>query len=205
MITIKHKIQEKYDRIAFAYDLFIGLIDISIRTPRLELFKGLHGRILDVAGGTGANLQYIPAHCQITAIDLSEKMLDVYQVKAKKEERTVKTLIMDAEELRFPDESFDGIVETNALCTLPNPVTALKEMNRVCRPGGDIILIDHGCSSISQLRFWQNRLANCWLRISYCHLNREPIELVKAADLTIRKNSRQLAGIFSMIHATKSN
>jgi ubiquinone/menaquinone biosynthesis C-methylase UbiE len=102
------------------------------------------GKVLEVAVGTGKNLNYYPRGCRIIAVDLSREMLNIARNRAAKLAKQVSFLVADAEALPFPDNSFDTVVSSVSTCTFPNPVAALKEIARVCRPEGKVLLLEHG-------------------------------------------------------------
>lgn len=127
----------KYDRISPIYEL----IDLPLELPffrkwRKEALSGLSGKVLEVGMGGGRNLKYYSSTAQITGIDNSEGMLEKARKKAR-EMKNVNLLIMDAEHLEFPDRSFDYVITTFVLCTIPDPVKALKEMRRVLKPSDE--------------------------------------------------------------------
>lgn len=197
----KQDIQQQYNRLAPLYDLGCSLIDLAARRSRAELLGKAHDCVLDVAGGTGANLPYLRQDCAITAVDLSPGMLSIYRKKAQQHRRRIKTIVMDAENLNFPDQTFDCVVETCGLCTFPNPVAVLKEMKRVCRSGGKILLLDHGRSSNKLLHSLQECFADWWLRATHCHLTRDPLELLGEAGLPLVVYTRLVGGILYSIEA----
>jgi ubiquinone/menaquinone biosynthesis C-methylase UbiE len=108
---------------------------------------------------------------------------------------------MDAEALGFPDRAFDTVVSTLSTCTFPNPVHALREMSRVCRLDGAVLLIEHGRSNREWLARRQDRGADAHERRFGCRWNREPLELVREAGLAIVRADRRFAGIFHAIEA----
>lgn len=133
----------KYNRIAPIYELIdLPLELLFFRKWRKEALSGLSGKVLEIGVGSGRNLKYYPAGCSLTGIDSSEGMLERAREKAR-EMKNVNLLLMDAEHLQFPDNSFDYVVTTFVLCTIPDPVKALKEMRRVLKPSGELIALEH--------------------------------------------------------------
>jgi SAM-dependent methyltransferase len=116
-------------------------------------------------------------------------MLSVARKRAAKLSMNVSFSLADAEALPFPDKSFDTVVSSLTTCTFPNPVAALKEMARVCRPGGRILLVEHGRSNREWLGRWQDRREESFAKQLGCHWNREPLELVRKAGLKIIERS----------------
>jgi ubiquinone/menaquinone biosynthesis C-methylase UbiE len=196
------EIAEKYDRFARWFDWVEGVPDIlGVSRLRRRLLRRASGRVLEVAVGTGMNLRYYPATCRISAVDVSREMLSVARKRAAKLSMNVSFSLADAEALPFPDKTFDAVVSSLTTCTFPNPVTALKEMARVCRPGGRILLVEHGRSSHEWLGRWQDRRADSFAKQLGCHWNREPLKLVREAGLKIIEAHRVFFGIFHEIQA----
>ncbi|NOZ81353.1 MAG: class I SAM-dependent methyltransferase [DPANN group archaeon] len=137
-------VRKAYDRIAGSYDLFEWPVEkLFFNRWRRELFAGLEGNILEIGVGTGKNMPYYPANANVTAIDLSRGMLSKAHKRKEASGYAVDLREMDAEDLRFPAKSFDHVVATFVLCSVPDPVQALKEMKRVVRHRGTIILLEH--------------------------------------------------------------
>jgi ubiquinone/menaquinone biosynthesis C-methylase UbiE len=141
--------------------------------------------------GTGKNLVYYPRDCRIIAVDVSREMLNVARKRAAQSSKNVSFLLMDAENLAFQDNSFDTVVSSLTTCTFPNPVAALQEMARVCRPEAQILLLEHGRSDREWLARFQERTADRLAKQLGCHWNREALELVRQAGLKIAE-ARQL-------------
>ncbi|HET8686114.1 MAG TPA: class I SAM-dependent methyltransferase, partial [Methanosarcina sp.] len=133
----------KYNRISAIYDIIELPVELFLYGRwRKEALSNLSGKVLEVGVGTGRNLKYYPADCSVTGIDISAGMLG----KARKKARGMKNitlLLMDAEHLEFPDHSFDYVVTTFVLCSVPDPVKALKEVRRVLKPSGELVALEH--------------------------------------------------------------
>lgn len=137
----------KYNRIAPVYEL----LDLPLELPyfrkwRKEAFSGLNGKVLEIGIGTGRNLKYYPSNCSVTGIDNSKGMLEKARKKAA-DMKNITLLLMDAEHLEFPSDNFDYVVTTFVLCTIPDPLKALKETRRVLKPSGKLIALEHMLSS----------------------------------------------------------
>jgi Methylase involved in ubiquinone/menaquinone biosynthesis len=138
------KIRRRYDRASRVYDIFEQPMEaMSLKKWRLEVTKDLKGKVLEVGVGTGKNIPYYPDGLEITAIDFSEKMLSKAREKAKKLGKQVHLIHMDAQDMDFPDNTFDTVFTTCVFCSVPNPVKGLKEIRRVCKQDGKIIMIEH--------------------------------------------------------------
>ncbi len=196
------EIGHKYDELAPLYDRFDVLAELSVlRRYRRSWFRRASGDVLEVATGTGRNLQYYPPDCRITAIDMSDGMLRVARKRARSIGRDVRFQRMNAQELQFPANSFDTVTSSLSTCTFPDPVAALREMARVCRPAGKILLFEHGRSSSGFVGRIQDQFADRHARQVGCHWNREPHELVQQAGLRIVRHDRSMLGMLHLIEA----
>jgi ubiquinone/menaquinone biosynthesis C-methylase UbiE len=196
------EISERYDRFARWYDWVEGIPDLlGLRRLRRKLLRRASGRVLEIAVGTGKNLPYYSRHCRVIALDLSKEMLNLARERAAKLPLYASFLVADAEALPFSDQSFDTVVSSFSTCTFPDPVAALREMERVCRPGGKVLLLEHGRSNREWLGHWQDRHAVQFAKPLGCHWNREPFELAKAAWLKSVEARRNFFGIFYRIEA----
>jgi ubiquinone/menaquinone biosynthesis C-methylase UbiE len=193
----RRDLQRKWDR-ASRYDLAtVALEAVVFRRLRSRLLKSAVGRVLEVAAGSGLNLAHYSGDRDVTAVDLSPGML----VRARSRGAR-KVAVMDAEHLAFKDGSFDTIVSTLGTCTFPDPVEALREMRRVCRPGGTVLLLEHGRSNRPGLAAWQDRRAPGWAAHLGCWWNRDPLENLHRAGLQPRTATREFLGMVHVIQAS---
>ena len=198
------EISQKYDRFARWYDWVEGIPDLlGLTRLRRRLMQQASGRVLEVAVGTGKNLPYYQRECRIIAVDLSREMLNIARKRAAKLSMNVSFLLADAEALPFSDGSFDTVVSSLSTCTFPDPVAALKEMARVCRPKGKVLLLEHGRSDREWLGRWQDRHADQFAKPLGCHWNREPLELLRRTGLKVYQAKRNFFGIFQQIESLK--
>lgn len=170
---------------------------------RKQLLSKANGKILDVACGTGLNLPYLKPSSKITAVDLSQRLLDEAHWRATDLNLKIQTHVMDAEKLEFADGSFDTVTSTLSTCTFPDPIQALHEMKRVCRTGGLILLLEHGHSTLPWLANFQDRnVLPHYQQSAGCRWNQDPLDLVKTAGLIIVDHKRFGLGMFHAIVAT---
>ncbi|MBI4444659.1 MAG: class I SAM-dependent methyltransferase [Acidobacteria bacterium] len=142
-MTVQY-VEKLYNRYSSVYDLIFGKVFHSGRemAPELlDLFPG--AKLLEVGVGTGLSLPLLPRNIDITAIDLSQKMLDKAKQRAAEIRRAVKLIKMDATRLEFPDNAFDRVLAAYFISTVPDPVRVVQEMKRVCRPGGTLLFLNH--------------------------------------------------------------
>lgn len=199
------EIQNEYDVRAEEYDkrLWFDEYILGVKRLRKQTMSKARGIILDVACGTGLNLHFFPRASNITAVDLSPGMLEIARQKAVQLRLNVEAKVMDAQKLDFADTSFDTVTSALSTCTFPDPIQALREMGRVCRPGGQILLLEHGRSSWNWFANYQDRNAfQHYQANAGCRWHQDPLELVKAAGLQILSSNRSRVGIFHSIKAT---
>ena len=134
-----------YDKLAKVYDIIFGPTLHPGRLRAIERMDIQPGeRVLEVGVGTGINLSLYPKNCTVTGIDFSGSMLEIARERAaRKEIRNVRLLQMDAADLKFADNSFDIVYAPYLISVVPDPVKVAREMRRVCRPGGRVILLNH--------------------------------------------------------------
>src|SRR5699024_6340360 len=133
-------IKKRYNRISRVYNW----MDQMIRDKwRKQLLSDLHGEILEVGIGTGSNLPYYPDHIQLTGIDFSKGMLSHARKQAKQISCPFKLLEMDAQGMIFEGNAFEFSAATCVYCSVTSPVEVMKEMRRVCKPDGEMLLLEH--------------------------------------------------------------
>jgi ubiquinone/menaquinone biosynthesis C-methylase UbiE len=197
------EIRDSYNKTATKYDWKISVLEKISGAARLrqELLRKARGKVLDVACGTGRNFQFYPKDCEITGIDLSTGMLEQARKKADDLGIQVELLTQDIEKLNIPEQSYDTVVSSLAVCTYPNPVDALKEMMRVCKSDGQLLFLEHGRSSCGLLGRIQDLFAERYARHTGCNINRQPLAIAKEAGLNIVANRRSFFGILHTIEA----
>jgi phosphatidylethanolamine/phosphatidyl-N-methylethanolamine N-methyltransferase len=148
-----------YENIAWGYDLVFGP---TLHPGRVDAIKRMGirpgDRVLEVGVGTGINADLYPPDCAVTGIDLSSSMLEKARERvARKGVRNVRLLQMDAANLKFADDSFDIVYAPYVISVVPDPVAVTREMRRVCRPGGRIVILNH-FRSRNPVMAWMERM-----------------------------------------------
>ena len=181
--------QSRYNRIAPVYDLMEGIVErFAFRRWRERVWAQVDGnRILEVGVGTGKNLSYHPGGAQVTAVDLSDKMLERAQRRAQELDSKIDLRLMDAQKLAFPDAAFDAAVATFVFCSVPDPALGLRELGRVVRPGGQILLLEHVRVNKPVIGKLMDFLDPFVVRLMGPHINRRTVENVRKAGLEIER------------------
>ncbi|MCR4394897.1 MAG: class I SAM-dependent methyltransferase, partial [Dehalococcoidales bacterium] len=181
--------KKRYNRIATVYDFLEGIVERSSYSRWRELlWSKVEGRkILEVGVGTGKNFPFYPEGLEITAIDLSEKMLEKAREKAQKQNIKVDLRVMDVQKLDFPAETFDSVVSTFVFCSVPDPVLGLSEVRRVCKTGGRVILLEHVLSANRILAALMNLMNPLVVRMMGANINRATVHNVAISGLTVEK------------------
>lgn len=173
---------KRFDRASTLYDIFKQPMEtMFLKKRRMEAAQGLGGKILEVGVGTGKNIPHYPGNADVTAIDFSQKMLLRAKGKAQKHHKSVKLLQMDAQKMDFPDDSFDTVYTTCVLCSIPDPVVGLREIKRVCKPGGTVVMIEHVRSENRLLGLMMDIMNPLCVRICGANINRRTVENVRKA------------------------
>jgi len=182
-----HK-QKTYDRIARFYDFLDLPFEIGRYRPlRRKLFDGVNGTLLDAGVGTGRNFPFYPNGSKVEGIDLSPAMLD--RARKRRDELGTKVELreMNVMEMEFEDDSFDAVISTFLFCVLDNKhqLPALKELNRVCRSGGTICILEYSFSEIPLRRIIM-KIWSPWVRFAYgAEFDRNTEQHLDAAGLDL--------------------
>jgi phosphatidylethanolamine/phosphatidyl-N-methylethanolamine N-methyltransferase len=147
-----------YENLASVYDFTFGP---ALHPGRMQAIERMgikpDDRILEVGVGTGINAGLYPRDCAVTGIDLSSSMLEIARERvARKGARNVRLLEMDAADLKFAEGTFDIVYAPYLISVVPDPVAVAREMRRVCRPGGRIIILNH-FRSAGRVAAWLER------------------------------------------------
>lgn len=173
-------IQKRYNRIARLYDLLEYPMETGFSNWRKDLLKEAGGKTLEVGIGTGKNIPYYPDGVELTGIDFSPKMIEMAEKKAKNYDN-VSLQVMDAEAMDFDNDSFDTVVTSCVFCSVPDPVQGLKEIRRVCKKGGKILMLEHVRSNYKVTGKMMDIINPLPLNIYGANINRRTLDnLLKA-------------------------
>lgn len=198
------RVRDIMNRLASGYDSMMRVNDwLLFGGGREWVCSQAHGEVLEIALGTGLNLPYYPSDIRLTGIELSPAMLERARARAAALGIDADLRLGDAQALPFSDESFDAVVCTLSLCTIPDAGKAVQEVRRVLRPGGHFLLLEHVRSPLLPMRLLQHPLNAISVRREGDHLLREPLEHLQAEGLEIVMLERKKLGIVERVVARK--
>jgi ubiquinone/menaquinone biosynthesis C-methylase UbiE len=193
-----------YEKEAPKYDRQMRFFEwLLFRNGREWVCSQAEGELLEIAVGTGRNLPYYPDGVRLSGVELSPAMLEIARTRARELGREIDLRVGDAQALEFPDESFDSVVCTLSLCTIPDYRAAVAEVRRVLRPGGRFFLLEHVRSPLLPIRTAERLLEPLMLRFEADHLTREPLEHLRAEGFAIERLERSKLGIVERVAARK--
>jgi ubiquinone/menaquinone biosynthesis C-methylase UbiE len=199
------RVRRIMDRLAPGYDRQMAFFErLLFAGGREWVCSRVFGDVLEMAVGTGRNLPYYPAGTRLTGLELSPAMLDLGRRRAEQLGLEVDLRVGDAQVLDFDDESFDTVVCTLALCTIPDDRQAVQEARRVLRPGGRFLLLEHVRSTRRWVRAGQRVWNTFSVRFEGDHAMREPLDHLRAEGFQIAEVQRLKLGLVERIAARKA-
>ncbi len=159
----------------------------GLRAMRRELLAAARGRVLEIGAGTGLNLEHYPAGVEsLTLTEPDPHMARKLRPKLAASAHPAELIEAPAEDLPFEDASFDTVVVTLVLCTVPDPHRALAEIRRVLKPQGNLLFLEHVRSHDPGTARWQDRLERPWRFLGDgCYCNRDTTAAIAAAGFEI--------------------
>ena len=204
-LTETERVLRIQDKQAPRYDRQMGFFDrILFAGGREWACSRVTGEVLELAVGTGRNLPYYPADVRLTGIELSPQMLEIARKRAEELGRNVDLRSGDAQALEFEDQSFDTVIITFGLCTIPDDRGAVSEAYRVLRPGGRLVLLEHVRSPRLAVRAVQRVLDPLSVLFAADHFVREPLDFLAKVGFEIDSVERLKWGIVERVLARKS-
>ena len=194
--------QLKWDAASRNFDLFTFGDDHRLGPHKRRLFAKMHGAILMVAAGTGNDFRFFPPGQSIIAIDISTKMLARAAKKAAVYNGTIELRQMDVCQMPFPSDTFDTVVTVCTFCSVPKPVSGLRELHRVLKPGGQILMFEHVRSRIGPLGVVLDLMTPLSRRVGP-DLNRDTVGNVQKAGFMIRREENVYLDIVKIIEGVK--
>lgn len=197
-------VKSKYDRISRFYDLYEIPMEFLFfrRWRRLAISKLKRGDILEIGVGTGKNLPYYSAEFNVIATDISEKMLAEARERVIKSAAAIELRQMDAQKLELPDDTFDSSLATFVFCSVPDPITGLKELRRVLKNDGRAVFVEHvrPAGILGKVFDLLNPFS---FKVTGVNINRDTVGNIKEAGFEIIEEQNLLLGIFKLIIAVR--
>lgn len=195
--------QAKWDRAAPTFDIMASKGAEERWLPfKRELFSHMDGKILFLALGTGLDIAAFPPGKEITAIDISPKMLEVAKSRIDEYDGKLFASAMDVHDMDFEDDSFDQIYTSCTFCSVPNPVEGLKALKRVLKPGGDLFMFEHTGSRYYPFKFMMTLMTQISRRFGP-EMNRTTVANVERAGFDIIEVNNLFLDIVKTIKAKK--
>ena len=187
----------RYERNLLPYLLDLSCSVSPIRKQRMMVIPQAQGHVLEIGIGTGLNMPFYD-RARVQMIVGVEPALRMHRLALKRSQQAgidVKLIGLSAERIPVEDASFDTVVCTYTLCTIPDPIMALQEMRRALKPGGKLLFSEHGKSPDANVLKWQTRLQPYWKRVAGgCLLNRDIPSLLEEAGFNPDVQSRYVPG-----------
>jgi ubiquinone/menaquinone biosynthesis C-methylase UbiE len=169
---------------------------------RKQIVRQAKGIVLEIGAGTGLNFPYYETAERVVAIEPDRLMRQRANRRAHLARVPIEVFDDRAEELPFPDNTFDRVIGTLVLCTIPDPLRALQEMRRVCKPNGELLFFEHVRMAHPVLGRMQDWMTPAWKSLcDGCHLNRNTLDLIKQSGLRVRRVEGFAKDLFLLIEA----
>lgn len=196
-------IKRRYNRLARFYDLMEAPLErLRFRVWRTRFRERIMGpKVLEVGVGTGKNMGQYPEDTAVTAIDNSRSMLWIAKKRAASSVGSVDLLVMDAQRLAFPDQTFDTVFAAFVFCSVPDPVQGLKELRRVIKPDGRLLLLEHMRPGNPRLARVFDTLNPLTVRLTGANVNRRTMENIQRAGWTIESEEHLSSDVVRWIEA----
>ncbi|MFC6707554.1 class I SAM-dependent methyltransferase [Flexivirga alba] len=165
------------------------MADAGTREARQRVCAGLHGEIAEVGFGSGLNLPHLPAAVtQLYAVEPSRLSVRLAEGRIAAATARVQVVGLDGQRLPLADGSVDAVLCTWSLCTIPDPVAAVREFRRVLRPGGQFHFVEHGLAPDEEVQRWQRRLDGLQQRlVGGCHLTRDIPQILRSGGMELTR------------------
>ncbi|MEQ6388322.1 methyltransferase domain-containing protein [Bacillaceae bacterium S4-13-58] len=194
-------IRKRYNRVSSIYDMMDRMIKEKWRE---DLLSSLSGKILEVGVGTGANFPFYSKEAEVIGIDFSEGMLKKAEKRLEKNsyKASIQVVKMDAQDMVFDDHEFDYVVTSCVFCSVPDPVKGMKEMKRVCKQDGQILMLEHMKSNNPLLGPIMDVLNPLTVSLWGANINRKTLDNLHKAGIKVTETEDLFGGIMKKIKAT---
>ncbi|MCE7794450.1 class I SAM-dependent methyltransferase [Salipaludibacillus sp. CUR1] len=185
------------------YDALMAPLErIKFRSIRQSLIQKAEGKVLEIGSGTGLNFPYYTKAEAVTAVEPNSVMLRKSKKRIKAAQVPIEAIQADAQKLPFSDDSFDMIVGTLVFCTIPHPDIALKELRRVLKTDGTLLVFEHVRLDRPTAAKMQKWVTPVWKRMcDGCHLDRNTLANIKKSGMTVEQVKKYNSGLFLAVQA----
>ncbi|OFX50729.1 MAG: phosphatidylethanolamine N-methyltransferase [Bacteroidetes bacterium GWA2_30_7] len=161
-------------------------------------------RVLIIGAGTGLDLEFLNSNCEITATDITPAMIKKLSKRGKLLKLNVDAKVMDGQKLLFPDNTFDKVILHLILAVIPDPVTCIKEAERVLKSGGAIAVFDKFVPTKQKISFGR-RVINLFTNFLFSDITRSFEKIIAETKLiTVSDEKADFGGIFRIITLRKN-
>ena len=196
--------QRKWDKASRTLDFFSFAEDRRLGPHKQRLFSKMSGATLMVAAGTGNDFKFFPKNMNVVAIDISPKMLKRAAPKAAAYTGSIELREMDVCALDFAEATFATVVTACTFCSVPKPILGLRELRRVLKPGGQILMFEHVRSAIGPLGILMDLMTPLFSRLGP-ELNRDTVGNVQKAGFRLRRVENVYLDVVKIIEAVKDD
>lgn len=195
-------VRERYDRTSWTYNLITFGEDLRQADGKRQLYGHARGRTIFVAVGTGSDVRYLPPDLDVVGLDISPRMLERARPRAERYQGRIELRLMDVQQLEYPDDTFDTAVTACTFCSVPDPVRGLRELYRVLKPGGQLLMFEHVRSNVPMVGLMLDALTYV-SRLLGPDLNRDTAANVRRAGFQILREQNVYFDIVRTIEAVK--
>lgn len=194
--------QAKWDRAAPTFDIMAGGgAEDRWRPFKKALFEHMDGEVLFLAMGTGLDIPAFPPGKRITAIDISPRMLEVAAPRIAAYEGEITAKVMDVHAMSFADGSFDQVFTSCTFCSVPRPVDGLRQLRRVLKPGGELLMFEHTGSRYYPFKWMMNAMTVVTRKLGP-DMNRPTVANVEAVGFELVEVNHLFLDVVKIIRAT---
>ena len=195
-------VRGRYDRASRTYDLLTFGEDLREGDDKRRLYSRARGRTILVAVGTGNDIKYLPPGLDVVGLDISPGMLERARPRVGPYQGRIELRVMDVQQLEYGDNSFDTAVTACTFCSVPDPVRGLRELYRVLKPGGQLLMFEHVRSNVPMVALMLDALTYI-SRLLGPDLNRDTAANVRRAGFQIVREQNVYFDIVRAIEAQK--